>query len=90
MKKKKTPRSFADAIKASIVHAAQNPPKKSWFSRLPPEAKADLLDLKRRWQAGEYEGVELSVIHRGVVARCKEASWPIPKSDGTLANWLRQ
>lgn len=87
---KKKSGSFAEAIKAAVAHAEQNPPKKSWFSKLPPEAQADLLDLKRRFQAGEYEGVELSVIHRGVVARCKEAQWPVPKSDCTITNWLRR
>lgn len=86
--KKKTA-SFADAIKQEILHTEANPPKKSWYSKLPPAAQEDFADLKRRFMAGEYEGVDLAVIYRGVVARCKEAKWPIPKSDGTVVRWLR-
>lgn len=86
--KKKTA-SFAEAIKQEIKHAEANPPKKSWYSKLPPAAQEDFADLKRRFLAGEYEGVDLAVIYRGVVARCKEAKWPIPKSDGTVLRWLR-
>lgn len=82
-------KSMLDEITTAIDHAKANPPRKSWFSRLPMEAQEELLEVKRRFKAGEYRGVEMAVIYRGVVARCKGAKWDIPKSVCTIANWLR-
>ena len=85
-----TKRTIVDEIKKAIDHANANPPRKSWFSRLPPEGQQEMLEVKRRYAAGEYSRVPYEVLYRGVVARCKGAKWEIPKSSCTLINWLRK
>ena len=39
-----TKRTIVDEIKKAIDHANANPPRKSWFSRLPPEGQQEMLD----------------------------------------------
>jgi hypothetical protein len=76
-------------ISRAISDNERYPPKKSWFSRLSKPAQTELEDVKRRFLAGEYEGVPLVVIYRGVAARCREARWEVPKSATTVTRWLR-
>lgn len=82
-------KSMLDEIATAIDHAKANPPRKSWFSKLPQQAQEELLEVKRRFHAGEYRDVELAVIYRGIIARCKGAKWETPKSVCTIINWLR-
>lgn len=76
-------------ISRAIADNDKFPPKKSWFSRLSKPAQAELDDVKRRYLAGEYQGVPLVVIYRGVAARCREARWEVPKCAATVTRWLR-
>jgi hypothetical protein len=62
---------------------------KSWFSKLPANAQRELEEIKKVWAAGGLHGVQIVVIWRGIVARCKEESWPAPKSETTINRWLR-
>lgn len=82
-------RSALAALDAAIAASHTHKPKRSWFSRLPKEAQSDLAEIKRRFDAGEYATVEYSVIHRAVVARCKEESWPVPEVS-TVRRWLQR
>jgi hypothetical protein len=81
-------RSALAALDAAIADAPRHAPKRSWFSRLPKEAQQDFAEIKKRYDAGEYAGVEFVVIHRAVAARCKEESWPAPADPGTVRRWL--
>jgi len=77
------------ALDAAIKQSQANAPQRSWFSRLPKEAQQDFAEMKSRCAAGQYLGVSVAVIHRAVVARCKEQGWQEPKSVGTVRDWLK-
>ena len=82
-------RSAVAAVAAAIAAASERKPNRSWFSKLPKEAQQDFAEIKRKYDAGEYHGVEFAIIHRAVVARCKEEAWPVPEVS-TVRRWLQQ
>jgi hypothetical protein len=46
--------SLADRVAAKV--AQRKPVTTSFFSRLPADAQEELLEVRRRWQAGEIPG----------------------------------
>jgi hypothetical protein len=76
-------------ILAAAEEAKSRKPNKQWTRLLPPEGQAEMEEIRREWNAGSLQGVEIVVVHRGIVARCKEESWPAPKSETTIMRWLR-
>ncbi|NBW14686.1 MAG: hypothetical protein EBR82_42475 [Caulobacteraceae bacterium] len=83
MAKKSALHSIAQA--ACTVHR----PKRSWFSRLPAEAQAEMAEVKREWLTGTLQGTPFSTIYRGIVARCTEVGWHAPDAEQTISRWLR-
>lgn len=74
-------KAHEDALKSSAT--------KSWFDRLPPACREEMAEIKREWLGGRLQGVPMSAVFKGVVARCKEESWPAPKSVSTIHRWLQ-
>lgn len=62
--------------------------KRGWFSALPEETQETLLEIKRAYASGKYEGISLSAVSRSVIAFMKENSWQAPKHAGTIQRWL--
>jgi hypothetical protein len=46
-------------------------------------------EIRQAWQSGSLQGVQILSVFKGIVARCKEESWPAPKSETTILRWLR-
>lgn len=63
--------------------------KKSWFSKLPPDAKKRLSAIKEAFAAGQFAGITLAAVCQAVEALLREQSWPVPKSPNTISRWLR-
>lgn len=64
-------------------------PQKSWFSKLPAEAKKRLSEIKKAYEAGKFDGISLSAICKAMAALLTEQKWPAPKSKHTIVRWLR-
>lgn len=79
--------SLADEILAAVPGVVR---RKTWWDDLPEEAAADLLDVRRRFQAGEY-GPKLKKYQLAdlLFARCKDRGWRTCDAR-RLAIWLAQ
>ena len=75
----------------AVVQAASAKvrPNRSWFSRLPPEAQAEMAEVKSAWLSGELKGTPIVTVYRGIVARCTEVGWHAPEAEQTISRWLR-
>lgn len=69
--------------------AIESDPKKSWFSKLPPEAQKRLAEVKKAFEDGRFAGISLSAVCQATAALLKEHKWPVPKSRHTISRWLR-
>ena len=69
--------------------AMNRDPKKSWFSKLPPDAQKRLNEIKKAFADGRFAGISLAAVCQAVEALLKEQSWPVPKSENTISRWLR-
>jgi hypothetical protein len=72
-------------LAAGTIHR----PKRSWFSRLPAEAQAEMVEVKREWLSGALQGTPFAAVYRGIAARCKEVGWHAPEAEQTISRWLR-
>lgn len=76
--------SLADDVAAAVP---QDAPRKTWFDMLPPEAVDELLELRRRYQAGLYGTAKRLHIAKAAVERCQQRGWKT--CDATrMAAWL--
>jgi hypothetical protein len=77
---------LADDVAADVPKDAA---RKTWFQLLPAEAADELLELRRRYQAGDYGTAKRLHVARAAVERCQERGWKT--CDATrMAQWLMQ
>jgi hypothetical protein len=81
--------SAMTCVLAAAEAARSQPLNKRWTRFLPPEGQAEMAEIRREWQCGRLQGVQIVVVYRGIVARCMEEKWPAPKSETTIMRWLR-
>ena len=62
--------------------------KKSWYSKLPPDAQTRLGEIKKAFVDGRFAGITLAAVCQAVEALLKEQQWPVPKSRNTISRWL--
>jgi hypothetical protein len=75
---------LADEVAASVPLAGG---RKTWWELLPQEATDELLEVRRRWKAGEFGSVKRLHVARAVVERCQERGWKT--CDATrMCQWL--
>jgi len=76
--------SLADEILSDVPKVIG---RKTWWDRLPPEAAAEMLDVRQRFHAGEYGTLKALQLAKLLFARCQEHGWKT--ADPTrLAQWL--
>lgn len=79
--------SLADEILQAVPNVLR---RRTWFDELPEEAAAELLEVRRRWQAGEY-GPRMKPLTIGklLVARCQERGWGVCDAR-RMGEWLQR
>lgn len=82
-------KSVMACILAADEAAKKHRPNKWWTRLLPPHGQQEMEEIRRAWNSGSLQGVQVLSVFRGIVARCKEESWPAPKSESTILRWLR-
>jgi hypothetical protein len=82
-------KSAMASVLAAAEAAKHTRPNRSWTKFLPPNAVAEMDEIRKEWNTGRLQGVQIIDVFRGIVARCKEESWPAPKSETTIMRWLR-
>ena len=76
---------LADEILADVPRLTR---RRTWWSDLPPEAAAELLDVRQRFQAGDYGTLKALQLSKLLFERCKQREWKT--ADPTrLALWLK-
>jgi len=63
------------------------PAPRDFFGRLPPEAQAELLEVRRQFQAGAMAGTGAKALASVVVAACEERGWTTC-SPTRMREWL--
>ena len=76
--------ALADEILAAVPGVVH---RRTWWDDLPEEAAAELLEVRRRFHAGEYGTVKRYQLARLLIERCESRGWKVP--DGQrMAEWL--
>lgn len=78
-----------DAILKAAREIMRRDPNKSWFSKMPSNAKSRLSEIKKGYEEGRFEGISLAAICKAIESLLKEQKWPAPKSKHTISRWLR-
>lgn len=78
--------SLADEIHATLPTLVV---RQTWWHKLPPEAGEELLDVRRRFQAGEYGELARHRLAAILHQRCKERGWRTCDAR-RFAEWLAQ
>lgn len=80
-------RSLVDLIGTGLAEATH---RRTWFDDLTPEAQAELLDVRKRFQAGEFgqRGKALTVA-KLLAPSCEERGWKVCDIK-RMSEWLRQ
>ena len=60
---------------------------RDFFGRLPPEAQAELLEVRRQFHAGDLVGTGAKALAAVVVAACNERGWTTC-SPNRMREWL--
>lgn len=68
--------------------ASRARPPQTWVDRLPQDGQREMEELRQAWRSGPLKGTPITHVFDGVVQRCKEESWPAPKSTNTIKRWL--
>jgi hypothetical protein len=77
---------LADEILADVPRLTR---RRTWWNDLPPEAAAELLDVRQRFQAGDYGTLKALQLAKLLFERCKQREWKT--ADPTrLSQWLRR
>lgn len=84
MAKQKTGGSLADAVESAVQN--QRPGYSSWFDRLPPEAQAEFLEARRRFDHSRHQK---SSYARALIAEAKARGW-LTAGEHVLTQWLGQ
>jgi hypothetical protein len=61
--------------------------KGSWLDRLPPEALAELEEVRTRFKAGQYTAKPYQIA-AAIIASGKRRGWNFP-NDKNLVRWLK-
>lgn len=79
--------SLADEILQAVPEVTR---RKKWFDYLPQEAMTELLEVRHRWQAGEYgPKVKPMTIGKLLVARCQDRGWETCDAR-RMSEWLQR
>jgi hypothetical protein len=81
--------SAVDFVLERAAVAMNNPPKRSWFSKLPPEAQQRLREVKRAYTDGKFAGVSYATLCKAITDLLREYKWPVPTNQDTILRWLR-
>ena len=79
--------ALADAVRERVRGIRPGP--KPWLDRLPPDVQEQLLDVRRRFQAGEYGGASAREVGQLVTDAAAERGWAVAGSK-EIALWLRR
>lgn len=82
--KPKTSGSLADAVETAVKN--QRPGYTSWFDKLPPEAQAEFLEARRRFDHTKHQKTAYA---RAIIAEAKARGW-VTAGEFTLTTWLGQ
>ena len=82
-------KSALACVLAAAEEAKKSRPNKTWTRHLPPHAQQEMEEIKKEWNGGSLKGIPMLAVFHGIVARCKEESWPAPRSETTINRWLR-
>ena len=75
---------LADEILEVAATVGRRP---TWWDRLPAEATSELLDVRHRFQAGEYGELKRHQLGELLFTRCKARGWRTCDAR-RLAEWL--
>lgn len=89
MKAKRSPSvaALADAVRERVRGIRPGP--KPWIERLPPDVQEQLLDVRRRFQSGEYGSASAREVGQLVAETAAERKW-IVAGCKEIALWLRR
>lgn len=59
---------------------------RTWFDRLPPEAQAELLEVKKAFNFGEHQKNAFAI---SIIESCRERGWPTAGRQGVI-DWLER
>ncbi len=82
MAKNKPERSLADSVEAAVRN--QRPGYSSWFDRLSPEAQAEFLEARRRFDPVRHQKTAYA---RALIAEAKARGWATA-GESVLCTWL--
>lgn len=78
--------SLADLVAGGVAEAAR---RVTWFDALPDDAKAELLAVRERFQAGGYGQAKPKTVARVMVEHCQARKWRVINTRD-LAIWLQK
>lgn len=81
MKRKQT---LADLVAVGLASA---PTRQTWFTVLPDDAQAEIENVRKRFQAGEYGPAKRTVVARFLHAECERQGWKTCDVQ-RLSQWL--
>ena len=61
--------------------------KGSWMDRLPPEALAELEEVRKRFRAGQYTAKPYQIAS-AIIASAERRGWKLP-CDKVIVGWLK-
>lgn len=79
--------ALADAVRERVRGIRPGP--KPWLERLPLDVQEQLLDLRRRFQSGEYGNASAREVGQLVADAAAERGWAVAGWK-ELALWLRR
>jgi len=85
--KSRSPVALADAVRERVRGIKPGP--KPWIDRLPPDVQEQLLDVRRRFQAGEYGGASAREVGQLVSDAAAERGWSVAGWK-EVSLWLRR
>ena len=87
MKTKSPSVALADAVRERVRGIRPGP--KPWLDRLPTDVQEQLLDVRRRFQSGEYGAASAREVGQLVAEAAVERGWAVAGCK-EVALWLRR
>lgn len=79
--------ALADAVRERVRCIKPGP--KKWLDRLPPDVQEQLLDVRRRFQSGEYGAASAREVGQLVAETAAERKWLVAGWK-EISLWLRR
>lgn len=80
-------KTLADIVGSGI---AETTTRRTWWHYLPEDARTELADVRRKFQAGEYgPKVRSLTVARMILPHCEERGWKVCDSK-RMSEWLRE